>query len=89
MKKLLLGIFLILVLTACAQNRYTYRDQCDRQACYSKLAASQYTVRKPVEIIYEDTTYTTVYEPKTYVETRKVKKPYTNCRINGNDAYCN
>lgn len=88
MKKLLLGIFLVLLLTACAQNRYAYEGQCDRRSCYSEPTSYQYTVRKPVEIIYEDTTYTTVYEPKTYISTKRISKPYSNCRINGKNGYC-
>ncbi len=37
-----------------------------------------YTVTEPVEVIYKNVTYKTVYEPKTYSTTTFVKKPY-NC----------
>ena len=40
-------------------------------------AAYAYTVSEPVEVIYKNTTYRTVYEPKTYSSTAYVKKPYT------------
>lgn len=36
-----------------------------------------YTVSEPVEVVYKNVTYTTVYEPKTYSSTSFVKKPYT------------
>ena len=36
-----------------------------------------YTVSEPVEVVYRNTTYRTVYEPKTYSSTAYVKKPYT------------
>lgn len=40
---------------------------------------TSYTVRKPVEVIYENTTYTTVYEPKTYTTVTHERKPYNKC----------
>ena len=36
-----------------------------------------YTVSEPVEVVYKNVTYTTVYEPKTYSNTTFVKKPYS------------
>ena len=36
-----------------------------------------YTVSEPVEVVYKNVTYTTVYEPKTYSDTTYVKKPYS------------
>ncbi len=39
---------------------------------------SSYTVSEPVEVIYKNVTYKTVYEPKTFSTTTFVKKPY-NC----------
>ncbi len=36
-----------------------------------------YTVTEPVEVVYKNVTYTTVYEPKTYSNTTFVKKPYS------------
>lgn len=73
MKKVLLGIFIVLLLTACAQERVQY-VKTDCRNCNS-----QYTVRKPIEIVYEEITYTTVYEPRTYAKTKRVTVPYKNC----------
>ena len=39
--------------------------------------AKTYTVSEPVEILYKNTTYKTVYEPKTYSTVSYAKKPYT------------
>ena len=36
-----------------------------------------YTVSEPVEVVYKNTTYRTVYEPKTFSSTAYVKRPYT------------
>ena len=46
------------------------------QGCNS-CSPRSYTVTEPVEVLYKNVTYTTVYEPKTYSETTFVKKPYT------------
>ena len=40
---------------------------------------TSYTIRKPVEVIYENTTYTTVYEPKIYTTITHERKPYNKC----------
>lgn len=40
---------------------------------------TSYTVSKPVEVIYKDITYTTVYEPKTYERVSYSRKPYNSC----------
>ena len=47
-----------------------------KQGCNS-CGAHSYTVEEPVEVLYKNVTYTTVYEPKTYSETSYVKKPYS------------
>ncbi len=39
--------------------------------------SKSYTVSEPVEVVYKNVTYTTVYEPKTYSNTTYVKKPYS------------
>ena len=46
------------------------------QGCNS-CGPRSYTVTEPVEVLYKNVTYTTVYEPKTYSETSYVKKPYS------------
>ena len=40
--------------------------------------SNSYTVRTPVEVLYKNTTYTTVYEPKTFTRTSYERVPY-NC----------
>lgn len=52
--------------------RPTYNDNCN-------TCSTSYTVSTPVEVIYKDTTYTTVYEPKTYISTSYSRKPYDAC----------
>ena len=46
------------------------------QGCNS-CGSHSYTVSEPVEVVYKNVTYTTVYEPKTYSNTTYVKKPYS------------
>jgi len=54
-------------------NTYrSYNNECN-------TCSTSYTVSKPVEVIYKDTTYTTVYEPKTYEEVSYSRKPYNSC----------
>ena len=47
-----------------------------QQGCNS-CGSHSYTVSEPVEVVYKNVTYTTVYEPKTYSNTTFVKKPYS------------
>lgn len=47
-----------------------------QQGCNS-CGSHSYTVSEPVEVVYKNVTYTTVYEPKTYSNTTYVKKPYS------------
>ena len=70
MKKYLTLIALTLVLGACAEQTET---RCVYPNCWN--GALHYTVSEPVETIYRNTTYTTVYEPKTYATTT-----YTRCK---------
>lgn len=67
MDKFLALFSVVLVLSACAnttnENTYYGREQ-------------SYTVSQPVEIIYRNTTYRTVYEPKTYKEVTLERRPY-------------
>ena len=67
MKKLFLIIFMGILLTACSSDCFS--DNC---------STKKYTVRQPVEVIYQNTTYETVYEPKTYKRTTYERVPY-NC----------
>ena len=43
----------------------------------NSCGSHSYTVSEPVEVVYKNVTYTTVYEPKTYSNTTFVKKPYS------------
>jgi len=90
MKKLILAICLSVGLSACAHNNV----ECNKKlaprpqpvaaqpvvqpVAQSGCQGSTYTVSEPVEVIYKNTTYRTVYEPKTFSTTTFVKKPY-NC----------
>lgn len=69
MKKIIALVALALTLGACAETE----TRCVYPNCWN--GALQYTVSEPVETIYRNTTYTTVYEPKTYATTT-----YTRCR---------
>ena len=73
MKKVLAVVAVGMVLSACVEHQ-DYR--CVYPNCYN--GALQYTVSEPVETIYRNTTYTTVYEPKTYATTT-----YTKCKYCG------
>lgn len=83
MKKLFLMAIIALMLTGCAcdqvQPMSNQEPMVESQYRDSNCCNSSYTVRKPVEVIYEETTYTTVYEPKTYTSTRRVSAPYSPC----------
>lgn len=82
MKKLLSIFSLVLALTACS-------SMCDN--CYYGREQS-YTVSQPVEVIYRNTTYRTVYEPKTYKEVtleRRTYKSKSTCYRTNHKNYCN
>lgn len=82
MKKLLSIFSLVLALTACS-------SMCDN--CYYGQEQS-YTVSQPVEVIYRNTTYRTVYEPKTYKEVTLERRPYKaklTCYRTNHKNYCN
>lgn len=68
MKKLL--FLVLLFITACAS-----------ESCNTNKCSTTHVIRKPVEVIYENTTYTTVYEPKTYKTITYEKKPYNKCEM--------
>lgn len=83
MKKLTL-LALILTLCACAETTVVEERPAVQPApaptqyC-GRCNTSSYTVRKPVKVIYENTTYTTVYEPRTYSTTTYETRPYNSC----------
>jgi len=90
MKNTLLTLCLIAGLSACST---TSVDTCeDKTEAPAPVQYTQpqyvhvqrqaptgyaYTVSEPVEVVYRNTTYKTVYEPKTFTSTAYVKKPYT------------
>ena len=65
MKKLLSVLGVIGLLAGCAT-----------QSCNNCSVLTTHTVSQPVEVIYRQTTYQTVYEPKTYEKTTYERKPY-------------
>lgn len=79
MKNILYTLLPVLFLTACAHCENCNVQQQTNTCVTPVCQGSSYTVRKPIEVIYKDTTYTTVYEPKTYTTTRYIRKPYNNC----------
>lgn len=47
----------------------------------------EYTVRTPVKVVYQNTTYRTVYEPKTFQTTSYETRPYNRAEVcYGNDC---
>lgn len=66
--------------TIYAQPRSSYsRPAYTSNTNGCNTCSTSYTVSTPVEVIYKDTTYTTVYEPKTYTSTKYSRKPYDAC----------
>lgn len=41
----------------------------------------EYTVRTPVQVVYQNTTYRTVYEPKTFQSTSYETRPYNRAEV--------
>lgn len=41
----------------------------------------EYTVRTPVKVVYQNTTYRTVYEPKTFQSTSYETRPYNRAEV--------
>lgn len=90
MKNVILVLALTAGLAACSTTKRT-TVQNNPQPAPAPVATTQvapragcntcgshsYTVSEPVEVVYKNITYTTVYEPKTYSNTTYVKKPYT------------
>lgn len=81
MNKYLIAVALLL--TACVSQQPAQPvTQPTRPALASdnNCCTKSYTVREPVEVIYKNTTYTTVYEPKTYSSVSYSRQPYTGCK---------
>ena len=43
--------------------------------------AKEYTVRTPVKVVYKNTTYRTVYEPRTFESTSYETRPYNRAEV--------
>ena len=61
------------------------------QACPCTVAAptcgcpaQEYTVRTPVKVVYQNTTYRTVYEPRTFTTTSYETRPYNRAEVCAN-----
>lgn len=50
---------------------------CPSCACQAK----EYTVRTPVKVVYKNTTYRTVYEPRTFETTAYETRPYNRAEV--------
>lgn len=75
-----LSLFLVLlVLSGCASKEVMPQQVLvERTVNVCDICTQSYTVRTPVSVIYKNTTYTTVYEPKTFTRTSYETVPY-NC----------
>ena len=75
-----LSLFLVLlVLSGCASKEVMLQQiLVERPVNVCDTCTQSYTVRTPVQVVYKNTTYTTVYEPKTFTRTTYETVPY-NC----------
>ena len=75
-----LSLFLVLlVLSGCASKEVMPQQVLvERTVNVCNTCTQSYTVRTPVQVVYKNTTYTTVYEPKTFTRTSYETLPY-NC----------
>ena len=71
-KKLCFVLIILFLLSACSTHKQVMETNY-------RCSSSSYTVREPVEVIYKDTTYTTIYKPYTYTKSKYIKKPYSKC----------
>lgn len=80
MKKIYM-LLMLFTLVGCASEKPTFQQQVlvERPIANTcNTCSSSYTVRTPVQVLYKNTTYTTVYEPKTFTRTSYETVPY-NC----------
>lgn len=85
MKKSLI-LIAVLSLCACANDEiietsdydaHNYTSYSSYDSC--NVCSSSRVVREPVEVIYKNVTYTTVYEPRVHQEVTYTREPYTSC----------
>lgn len=78
MKKIYM-LLMLFTLVGCASEKPTFQQQVlvERPVVNTcNNCSSSYTVRTPVSVMYRNTTYTTVYEPKTFTKTSYETLPY-------------
>lgn len=75
-----LSLFLVLLaLSGCASKEVMPQQVLvERPVNVCDTCTQSYTVRTPVQVVYKNITYTTVYEPKTFTKTSYETVPY-NC----------
>ena len=54
---------------------------CQAPAMDCGCQAREYTVRTPVKVVYQNTTYRTVYEPRTFQTTSFETRPYNRAEV--------
>ena len=78
MKKIYM-LLMLFALVGCASEKPTFQQQVlvERPVANTcNTCSNSYTVRTPVQVLYKNTTYTTVYEPKTFTRTTYETLPY-------------
>lgn len=76
-----------------SSQQVQYQSAQPMQNC-GGCQAREYTVRRPVKVVYQNTTYRTVYEPRTYQTTTYETRPYNqaeacsgdNCVVNATNV---
>lgn len=78
MKKILMILCLTILMGCASEQPILQQVLVERPVNVCNTCTQSYTVRTPVQVVYKNTTYTTVYEPKTFTKTSYETLPY-NC----------
>lgn len=78
MKKILMILCLTILIGCASEKPMPQQVLVERPVNVCNTCTRSYTVRTPVQVVYKNTTYTTVYEPKTFTKTSYETLPY-NC----------
>lgn len=78
MKKILMILCLTILMGCASEQPIPQQVLVERPVNVCNTCTQSYTVRTPVQVVYKNTTYTTVYEPKTFTKTSYETLPY-NC----------
>lgn len=78
MKKILMILCLTILMSCASEQSMPQQVLVERPVNVCNTCTQSYTVRTPVQVVYKNTTYTTVYEPKTFTKTSYESVPY-NC----------